>query len=125
MMTIPGVGSFSAVAIKARIGEIGKFSDKTKLESYAGLVPRSANSGEYISKHRHIKHGDDVLKVALTTAARGAMRSRSRTSVKKLYSRMISQEGQGTTGCSGCSSEEVSVHSLGHTDEQETICRGG
>ena len=89
LMTIPGVGSFSAVAIKARIGEIGRFSDKTKLESYAGLVPRAANSGEYISKHRHIKHGDDVLKVALTTAARGAMRSRSRTSVKKLYNRMI------------------------------------
>jgi len=31
LMTIPGVGSFSAVAIKARIGEIGRFSDKTKL----------------------------------------------------------------------------------------------
>ncbi|MDG7035115.1 MAG: hypothetical protein JRM78_02720 [Nitrososphaerota archaeon] len=71
------------------------------------------------------KHGDDVLKAALTTAVRGAIRSRSRTSVKKLYNRMISQKGQGTTGCSSCSSEEVSVHSLGHTYKQETICRGG
>ena len=84
-MTIPGVGPFVAVAIKARIGDITRFPDKQKLCSYAGLVPKADNSGEYVSKHGHVKHGDMVLKAALTTAVRGAVSARSNNTVKKRY----------------------------------------
>ncbi|MDG7037478.1 MAG: IS110 family transposase [Nitrososphaerota archaeon] len=77
LMSIHSVGQFSAVVIKARIAEIGRFSGKTKLESYAGLVPRVDNTGEYISRHRHMKYEDDVLKVTLTTAVKGAIQGRA------------------------------------------------
>ena len=94
LMTMPGVGAFAAVAIKARIGDIKRFPDKKKLCSYAGLVPKSDNSGDYVSNHRHVKHGDDVLKAALTIAARGAAQARTNSSIKKMYLRQGRQEGE-------------------------------
>jgi transposase len=89
LMTIPGVGPFVAVAIKARIGDISRFPDKQKLASYAGLVPKADNSGEHVSRHNHLKHGDNVLKAALTIAARGAASAKSNNSIKKRYIKML------------------------------------
>lgn len=40
LMTIPGVGPFTAVVLLAEIGDISRFPDKRRLYSYAGLVPR-------------------------------------------------------------------------------------
>ena len=70
LMTIPGVGPFVAVTIKARIGTISRFPDKQKLCSYAGIVPKADDSGDYKGR-RGVKRGDYVLKNALTTAVRG------------------------------------------------------
>ncbi|MGC9145680.1 MAG: IS110 family transposase [Nitrososphaeria archaeon] len=89
LMTIPGVGPFVAVAIKARIGDISRFPDKQKLASYAGLVPKADNSGEHVSRHNRLKHGDNVLKAALTIAARGAASAKSNNSIKKRYVKML------------------------------------
>lgn len=89
LMTIPGVGPFVAVAIKARIGDIKRFPDKQKLASYAGLVPKADNSGERVSKHDRLKHGDNVLKEAFTIAARGAVSVKSKNSIKQRYLKML------------------------------------
>lgn len=75
LMTIPGVSVFSAVAIKARIGDISRFPTKKHLSSYAGVVPRANNSGDNVSQHNNVKHGDAVLKYALTCAVMGAVRA--------------------------------------------------
>jgi transposase len=45
LMSIPGVGYFSAVAILAEIGDVSRFSDAEKLCSYAGIVPSTKQSG--------------------------------------------------------------------------------
>jgi hypothetical protein len=87
-MTIPGVGPFVAVTIKARIGIISRFPDKQKLCSYAGIVPKADNSGEYEGR-RGVKRGDYVLKNALTIAVRGAVKSSARTSIKRVYMKAI------------------------------------
>ncbi|MDG6933029.1 MAG: transposase, partial [Nitrososphaerota archaeon] len=89
LMTIPGVGVFVAVAIKSRIGDISRFPDKKKLCSYVGLVPKSDNSCDYVSSHRHVKYGDDVLKAALTTAVRGAVSANAKSTIKKMYLRQV------------------------------------
>jgi len=89
LMTIPGVGPFVAVAIKARIGDISRFPDKQKLASYAGLVPKAYNSGEYVSKHNHVKKGDMDLKYALTLAVNGAVRSKTKNTIKTFYKKQI------------------------------------
>jgi hypothetical protein len=88
-MTIPGVGPFVAVAIKARIGDIRRFPDKQKFCSYAGIVPKADNSGEHVSKHNRLKHGDNVLKNALTIAVRGAVKTKKGNSIKRRYIKAI------------------------------------
>ena len=39
LMTIPGIGYFSALTISAEIGDIDRFPNAEKLCSYVGLVP--------------------------------------------------------------------------------------
>lgn len=89
LMSHPGISSFTAVAIKARIGDTSRFPTKKHLCSYAGVVPKAANSGEYVSEHAHVKHGDDVLKYALTCAVRSAVRANALSTVKKFYNKQI------------------------------------
>jgi len=44
LMSIPGIGEGSAMMLLAEIGDIGRFSSKEGLCSYAGLVPRVRES---------------------------------------------------------------------------------
>jgi transposase len=45
LMTIPGVGYYSALLIASEIGEIEPFPDSQHLCSYAGLTPSTHRSG--------------------------------------------------------------------------------
>jgi transposase len=45
LMTIPGVGYYSALLIVSEIGDINRFPDSYHLCSYAGLVPSTYSSG--------------------------------------------------------------------------------
>ena len=47
-MAMPGVGPFVAVTIRAKVGEMRRFPNKKKLSSYAGVAPRTSNSGGHI-----------------------------------------------------------------------------
>jgi transposase len=44
LMSIPGIGRFSAALILAEIGDIGFFKTKRKLASFVGVVPGARNS---------------------------------------------------------------------------------
>lgn len=55
LMTIPGIDFFTALAVKSRMGEIGRFPTKKDLCSYGAVVPGASNSGEYVSTHNHVK----------------------------------------------------------------------
>jgi transposase len=85
LLTIPGIDFFTALAIKSRIGEIGRFPTKKHLCSYGAVVPGASNSGDYTSTHNHVKRGDMVLKYALTCAVRGAVSARKNSAVKRFY----------------------------------------
>jgi transposase len=62
LMSIPGIGHFSALAILAAIGNISRFPDEEKLCSYAGLVPSVRQSGS-MQRHGHItKQGNRMLR---------------------------------------------------------------
>jgi transposase len=45
LMTIPGIGYYSALLIVSEIGDINRFPDSYHLCSYAGLVPSTHSSG--------------------------------------------------------------------------------
>ncbi len=62
LMTIPGVGYFSALTILAEIGDVERFPDAEKLCSYAGLVPRVRQSGDSTRLGRIKKEGDKMLR---------------------------------------------------------------
>jgi transposase len=91
LMSHPGIGSFVAVAIKARAGDASRFPTKKHFCSYAGVVPKADNSGERVSEHNRVKHGDDVLKYALTCGVNAAARARTDSAVKRFYLKQIAK----------------------------------
>ena len=61
LMTIPGIGYYSALLIVSEIGDIDRFPDSYHLCSYAGLVPSTHSSGG-ITYHGSItKRGSTIL----------------------------------------------------------------
>lgn len=91
LMSHPGIASFVAVAIKARAGDASRFPTKKHFCSYAGVVPKADNSAERVSEHNHVKHGDDVLKYALTCGVNAAARARTDSAVKRFYLKQIAK----------------------------------
>jgi transposase len=69
LITIPGVGYYSALLIKSEIGDIKRFHSAKQLCSYAGLVPSTHASGN-TCYHGHItKQGSKWLRWILIEAA--------------------------------------------------------
>lgn len=74
LMQIPGINIFSALAILAEIGEIGRFPSANNLSSYAGLVPSLHSSGQKHSSGPITKAGRACLRWVLVEAAHVAAR---------------------------------------------------
>lgn len=74
LMQIPGINIFSALAILAEIGAIGRFPSAKKLSSYAGLVPSLHRSGQKYSSGPITKAGRSCLRWVLVEAAHVAAR---------------------------------------------------
>ncbi len=68
-MSVPGVGSISAMAYKTSIEDPGRFARGENVGAFAGLVPRRHQSGERDTKGRISKAGDPMLRRALYEAA--------------------------------------------------------
>jgi transposase len=69
LMSIPGIGQYTAYLILAEIGDINRFASAKKLTSYAGLVPSVNQSGKHIYFGHITKQGDSYLRCALVEAA--------------------------------------------------------
>ena len=76
LMTIPGVSYYSALLIKAEIGDINRFPNHEKLVSYAGLCPSIRQSGEKEIRGRITKQGSKLLRI-LVQCANAAVRKRN------------------------------------------------
>ena len=69
LMTIPGVGYYSALLIKSEMGDVKRFPSAKQLCSYAGLVPSTHASGN-VCYHGHItKQGSRWLRWILIEAS--------------------------------------------------------
>ncbi|KXB00043.1 hypothetical protein AKJ47_02875 [candidate division MSBL1 archaeon SCGC-AAA261G05] len=66
LMTIPGVGYFSALLFISEIGDIDRFSSPKKLCSYFGIVPSVHKSGKTEKYGRITKQGSGLVRWALT-----------------------------------------------------------
>ena len=65
LMTIPGVGYFSALAILAEIGDIYRFDSSEELCSYAGIVPSTRESGGIVRRGGITKQGRKLMRWVL------------------------------------------------------------
>jgi transposase len=71
---IYGIGAVLALALRAEIGTINRFSDGAHLASYAGLVPYVSQSASHCRYGRITKRGSPHLRWALIEAAMHARR---------------------------------------------------
>jgi transposase len=74
LTTIPGVGNFTALLLKAEIGDITRFPSDHHLCSYFGLVPSVHQSGKTSYSGKITKQGDSSVRWALGQAALAAVR---------------------------------------------------
>ena len=74
LTTIPGISYYSALLIKAEIGDVNRFPNKFKLISYAGLCPSIKQSGNKEIKGHITKQGSRMLRWILIQCANIAIR---------------------------------------------------
>ena len=76
LMTIPGVGAITALALVAVIGDVSRFPSPRHLVGYLGLDPRVRQSGEKAARHGHISRaGQAHARGLLIEAAHTAIRT--------------------------------------------------
>lgn len=86
LLTIPGIGMYSAMLLLAEIGDIQRFRDKHALCSYAGLVPRVRESAGKSKRGGISRQGSPWLRWILVEAAQVA--TRSSPAAKAYYARL-------------------------------------
>jgi transposase len=66
---IPGIGPQNAATIRAELGDVSRFSSVEQVIAYAGLEPRTHDSGHWAEQKRLSKRGPGALRHALYLAA--------------------------------------------------------
>jgi transposase len=94
LMTIPGVGYYTALLVRAEVGEVGRFPFKECLCSYSGLVPSTKSSGGVTHHGRITREGSRWLRWALVEAA--LVHLRYDTPVTRAYHRIAERRGRKT-----------------------------
>ena len=93
LMTIPGIGFYSALVIKSEIGDISRFPNANKLCSYAGLVPSTYASADKIRTGRITKRGSKWLRKTLIDAV--TLRRGKPNKISVFYLKLKKNKGTG------------------------------
>jgi transposase len=93
LMTIPGVGYYTALLVKSEIGDINRFSDGDRLCSYAGLVPSTHASGGTVRHGSITKEGSRWLRWVMVEAAMTHVHKYD-TAITKAYHRIAERRGR-------------------------------
>ena len=95
LMSIPGIGYYSALLILSEIGEVDRFPNAKRLCSYAGLVPSIYSSGSKTYNGRITKQGSRWLRWILVEASTHA--AGGDANFQKVYRRVSRRWGRSTT----------------------------
>ncbi len=63
---LPSIGPLTAITMAVELGDLSRFRNSKAVASYAGLVPRVANSADKIHHGRITKRGNRELRWILT-----------------------------------------------------------
>lgn len=91
LLSLTGMGVYTALLIRSEVGPIGRFSDYKKLVSWAGLAPSVHQSGNVEFYGRITKRGSAILRWALVEDARIAVRHDER--LRAFYERVAKRHG--------------------------------
>lgn len=86
LQTIDGIGPFTALAVRAAVGEINRFRSPKAFAAYTGLIPSYRQSAETIHNGSITKQGVSTLRWALLQGVNHAMRRSDY--LKRLYTRL-------------------------------------
>jgi len=93
LMTHPGVGAITAVAVRAWVGDIHRVASAKHLVSYFGLAPRVRQSAD-TERHGHIsKEGNRMVRALLVQATLSAMRHTGGP-VRRQYLGVVKRRGK-------------------------------
>jgi transposase len=93
LTSIPGISYYSAMIILTEMGEVQRFSSPKKLCSYAGLVPRTIQSGDHVYHGRILKECNQNIKWILGQCTHIHIRHCPNSLVTKLYYRVERKKG--------------------------------
>ena len=93
LMSIPGIGYYSAVLMKSEIGDINRFPFSERLCSYAGLVPSTYASGNTVRHGGITKEGSRWLRWVMVEAAQAHVRMYD-TAMTQSYHRIAERRGK-------------------------------
>ncbi len=88
LQSIPGVGAFTALLVKAEIGDVKRFKHSSQLISYVGLAPRVFQSGESCHYGSLGKWGNRWLRYAIGLLAQRTAHSRQDNALRTTYWRV-------------------------------------
>jgi transposase len=98
LMTIPGVGAITALALVAVIGDVTRFPGPRQLVGYLGLDPRVRQSGERAARHGHISRaGQAHARGLLIEAAHTAIRTPG--PLRAFHARIAARRGKQVALC--------------------------
>jgi len=94
LMSIPGIGAYSALLILSEIGDISRFPRENNLVSYAGIAPSVRSSGGKTHYGHITKQGSRWLRWILIQATPHVVVSSP--DYKRLYNKLVAKKGKGT-----------------------------
>lgn len=98
LMTIPGIGAITALALVSVIGDVTRFPSPRQLVGYLGLDPRVRQSGEKAARHGHISRaGQAHARGLLIEAAHTAIRTPG--PLRAFHARLATRRGKQIALC--------------------------
>lgn len=94
LMTVPGIGYYSALLISSEIGDVSRFPDSHHLCAYAGLVPSVHSSGGVTYTGKITKTGSRYLRWTLTECVHSHARYEKESNITRFYNRIAVRRGK-------------------------------
>ncbi len=93
LMTIPGIGYYTALLMKSEVGDVNRFVFPERLCSYAGLVPSTHASGRTVRHGGITREGSKWLRWVMVEAAQTHVHKYD-TSITRAYNRIAERRGK-------------------------------
>jgi transposase len=93
LVTVPGIGYYSALLIVSEIGDINRFSDSYHLCSYAGLVPSTRSSGGLTYHGSITKTGSKYLRWIMLECAHAHIHNEKNSNIAQFYHQISKKKG--------------------------------